>query len=183
MKKDFKKISEENKKKINAEISRIDSIIDAYKSDKDLKAFEEGRENSTITVNLSQGEIYKEYSGHDLLNHGIYDFVEDAYDLFNNKLHLTIHFIFPEDMGNDEKERIKKIFKTHYAIKFKNNKEKNRKQLILSLIFLFTGFFLITIHLLYTATNSTSVYGEILDIFAWVFVWEACETMFVNSID
>jgi drug/metabolite transporter (DMT)-like permease len=71
----------------------------------------------------------------------------------------------------------------HYALKYKELRKKMDKQLILSILFIFIGVLILTIHSIYVSLNSTSIYGEVFDIMAWVFVWEAVQTLFVDSLD
>lgn len=57
------------------------------------------------------------------------------------------------------------------------------KQLILSILFIFIGFLILTGYTIYKSMNESSVFSEMFDIMAWVFVWEAVQTLFVDSLD
>jgi hypothetical protein len=183
MNKEIKQREKEREKDTDRELSKVDSLIDSYRKNNTYKAFATKNDISTIEIDLNDNEIYKEYSSHNLLNNSIYDYVEDTYVLFNRKNGLEVKFKFPNKMKDDEKERIKELFRVHYALKYKELRKKMDKQLILSILFIFIGVLILTIHSIYVSLNSTSIYGEVFDIMAWVFVWEAVQTLFVDSLD
>jgi hypothetical protein len=183
MNKEQKKARKELKNKTNQQLEKIDKIIDEYRYSNKIKSFTIDGNRSIITIDLSNQTIYKEYSNSSLLNNDIYDFVEDIYTLFNRKSGLEVQFVFPKDMKKEEQENIKTIFQTHYAIQYKNLKIKMDKQLILSILFIFIGFLILTGYTIYKSMNESSVFSEMFDIMAWVFVWEAVQTLFVDSLD
>lgn len=164
-------------------IANIDSVLNQYQSNCGSLAFKEEDGHVSLTVDLKAVSLYKDCSNSALLNEDIYDFAEDISRYFDKPKDLTLNFLFADGTSLEDQERVKTIFKAHYASQYKALKEKLQKQLILALGFVFIGFILLTIHLAYTAYNSDSVYGEIIDIFAWVLIWEAAETLFVNSLD
>ncbi|MCI2068149.1 MAG: hypothetical protein LKJ88_01040 [Bacilli bacterium] len=176
-------MNKEEKKKNQAEFAKIDSLISTYKKGIAAHTFKENEELTVITVDLSKIDIYKDCSSETLLNDAIYEFAEDMFSSYSDAEKVSFSFVFPEGMKDEEKQKIKDIFHIHYGSKYKAAKIRLRKQMILSLIFVFIGFILLSLHLIYTTYNADSIYGEIIEIFAWVFIWEAAEALFVNSID
>jgi hypothetical protein len=167
----------------NNAMAALNDVIVDYQNKILPSAFEEKNGKLILNVDLTSVPFYEDCSGGTLLNGAIYSFVEDiAFSLADGNA-LSLRFRFPEGTSEEEKKKIAAIFKAHYAIRYKNLREKLNKEMILAIIFVFVGFLLITFHLPYVSANSNSVYGEMLDIFGWVFTWEAVEILCVNAMD
>jgi hypothetical protein len=172
-----------DKKEREEQFVQIPALISAYKKDFASHVLTEKDGVSQIVLDLSKIDIYKECSSETLLNEAVYEFAEDMYSSYGEEDKVSFVFLFPEGMKEEERQKIKDIFHVHYASKVKAAQIRLRKQMIMALIFVFVGFILLSIHLIYTAYNSNSIYGEIIEIFAWVFIWEAAESLFVNAVD
>jgi hypothetical protein len=164
-------------------LSSLDGVIADYQKNILSSAFKIKDSGLELTVDLRTVPLYEDCSGGTLLNNAIYSFVEDAAFALGEGQALSLRFLFPEGMEEEEKKRVAAIFRAHYAIRYKNLKDRLAKEMILAITFVFIGFLLITIHLPYVSADSNSVYGEMLDIFGWVFAWEAVEILCVNSLD
>jgi len=169
-------------------LTLINNYIKEYKEDPNLKNFKETDNDSTIYVDLKKGDIYKEYSVNSLLNNGIFDFIESTFNLVDDKKKpLNIEFEFPLDMEENEKDRIIKLYKVHYANETKRAKKENTKDRIISLILLVFGFVLLGINialkLIFKDNNPDydTIFSEIIDIFAWVFIWECCDLLIFST--
>ncbi|OPZ34702.1 MAG: hypothetical protein BWY98_00975 [Tenericutes bacterium ADurb.BinA155] len=172
------------RKERNAAIAKIDDVISAYKKEIAYETIQDDEEKgSTIHLDLTSIDIYDPLSKGSRLNPEIYDYVEDTINLGEHHNHLNITFTFPEKMSQQEKDKIFRIFNAHYAVAYRDSRARLTKQMILAILFVFMGFFFISIHWLYSKDNAYSVYGEILDIFGWVLIWEAGSSLFVNSLD
>jgi hypothetical protein len=176
-------LQKEQKKKGRDSLSSVGQVIGAYQSEVLSSAFREKDGRTELTVDLQKVPLYEDCSGGTLLNSSIYAFVEDIAFALADGQEFTLRFLYPAGTAPEEKAKIASIFKAHYAIKYKNIRDRLTKEMVLAISFVFIGFLLITIHLPYVAANSDSVYGEMLDIFGWVFTWEAVEILCVNSLD
>ena len=139
--------------------------------------------NDELTVDLTEVPLYKDCSRNCLLNPDIYEYVEEAVSLFHRHKQLTLHWVFAPGVEEEEQAKVQMIFRTHYANAYNDLRHKLRKELILAILFVFIGFLFLSFHLPFIKSNEYSVYGEILDIFGWVLIWEAGSIVFVNSLD
>jgi hypothetical protein len=176
-------VSKDAKETKQEALDHVDDVIADYQKGILSSAFEEKDGHLILTVDLRNGPLYEGFSGNTLLDGAIYAFVEDVTFALSNGQELALCFLFPEGMSEDEKAKVKKIFKAHYALAYKNLRDKLTKEMVLAITFIFIGFLLITLHLPYVNANGDSVYGEMLDIFGWVFAWEAIEILCVNAFD
>jgi hypothetical protein len=164
-------------------IASLDQVIADYQETILPASFQAKGDHLELTVDLRTMPFFEDCSNDTLLNSAIYSFVEDVAFSLAGGHELLIRFHFPEGTSEEEKKKVAAIFRAHYAIYYKNLREKVTKEMILAITFVFLGFLLITFHLPYVSANDQSVYGEMLDIFGWVFTWEAVEILCVNSLD
>jgi hypothetical protein len=183
MKDPLKELKEKNKALQLAELKKLDQYIEDYRADKTLGSYEENDGQGTIYLDLSKDSIYKEYSGDTLLNNDIYDFIEDTYSLVPNKTGISLSFRFPSSMTKEEREKIIKLYRTHYAVRYKAIRSKIRKQRISSIALLFIGIIFLIWDVIFKIQNPDSIYVEVIDIFAWVFIWQAGDIFIFNSFD
>lgn len=164
-------------------LSSLENTIAEYQSSILPSAFKEENGHLELTIDLKDIPLYEDCSGKTLLNNAIYSFVEDVAFSLAAGHELSIRFLFPDGISAEEKKKVIAIFRAHYAIHYKNLRDKVTREMILAITFVFAGFLLITFHLPYVKADDQSVYGEMLDIFGWVFTWEAVEILCVNSLD
>jgi hypothetical protein len=169
-----------NRKRIGDELKKLNTYIEEYRSDQSIGSYVEADGHSTIYIDLTKDPIYKEYSGGNLLNNNIYDFIEDTYAFAKPGIDLSVSFKFPATMSEQEKSKIKQLYHSHYAIKYKALKQDMRKERIIAWIFMFIGVVLLSLDIAFKVQEPDSVATEVLDIFAWVFIWQAGD-MFVFS--
>lgn len=169
------------KRKENA---ALDQAVVTYRNTVGKNMMREGEKgDDEILLDLRESSLYQECSNKALLNPAIYDYAEEVVSLFDRHYHLTIHWLFAEDISPEEREQVKAIFRTHYANQHRHLKQKLQKEFLLALFFIFIGFLFLSFHLPFIQANGDSIYGEILDIFGWVLIWEAGSILFVNSLD
>jgi hypothetical protein len=176
-------IKNEEKKFRADQLKKIDSYIEEYRADRELGSYAEKDGEGCIFIDLTEDPIYKEYSGKALLNNDIYDFIEDAYSMAGNKSGLTLSFRFPSDMTSAEKDKILKLYRTHYAVRFKALRSKMKKQRIVSMILLFIGVVILATDIAIKVNNNNTILTEVIDIMAWVFIWQAGDIFFFGNFD
>jgi hypothetical protein len=173
----------DRKEKSRNALGRLDKTISYYRDTILPASFKEKEGSLELLVDLSQSDLYEECSNKTLLNSAIYSFVEDVAFSLAEGHRLSLRFRFPKGLADEEKKRVESIFRAHYAIRYRSLRDRLTKEMILAITFVFIGFVLITLHLPYVNADSNSVYGEMLDIFGWVFTWEAVEILCVNSLE
>jgi hypothetical protein len=177
------KKNKEKKNNQRAKLEKIDSDLAFFQNEIAKDAIKDENGLSTISVDLKEVPLYQEGSSQVFLNQAIFDFVENAYSFLDKNDDFDINFKFAEGVGEEEQAKFKKLFAIHYARKYKDASESFRKRSVIAALFLFIGFILLSIHLYYVSFNSSSVYGEMIDILSWVLVWEAGEFIFLGSFE
>ncbi|MCB9499593.1 MAG: hypothetical protein H6689_03530 [Erysipelotrichaceae bacterium] len=159
----------------------MDACIDEYINDLNFNNFTEDDKSATIYVDLEKDPIYEDYSEESTLNPALYSFVEENFRLIKNKkLPLTVQFHFPKTIAKKERLKIMKLFKVHYAILTKERKKENKRAIITSLFMVLIGAIILAIYFTISRLavfEGNDIVKEILNIFAWVFIWEACDQL------
>ena len=143
-----------------------------------------------IPLLLSKEYLYKDFSLYkDFINEEIFNMIEETYSTllrerkikFNNKKNknnLNNINILLVDKGNEfnkeeEKNLIEKM-KLHYAFKIKEINKKIKTINIGSFICLIIGLILTGLYALLSIYLKYA-FAEMISIFGWVFIWEACD--------
>lgn len=164
-------------------VASLDEVIASYRKNVLSSTFEKKDGRVVLTVDLTSAPLYEDCSKETLLNSSVYSYVEDVAFALAEGEALSLRFLYPEGTNEETKAKVETIFKAHYAICYKNCRDKLTKTMIIAITFVFIGFLLMTLHLPYVSSNPNSIYGEMLDIFGWVFTWEAVEMVCVSSFD
>ena len=168
--------------KINRE-NMLKAIQD-YKNDDLFPTFIESSDDNscTIILDLASSPIYQAYSSSSMLNDEIFNFVEDSFRIVRKKDHINLKIIYPEGMDEVEKNKIVRLFKAHYASKYIENREDIKRTKIFAWISLAIGAALLIAKTLLSFYKLSFLFDEIIDIFAWVFIWESCDLFtFTNN--
>lgn len=162
------------KEKYENTIIQINELIENYKKDISLTNYSEEDGGSHIYLDLSSKEIYQEFSNQSLLREEIFDFIEKTYPFTKRNSKLTIHITFAEETTSAEKKKIKDLIRIHYAIKFKETNHEIWKTNLKGTISLMIGAALFAVYGLLEWFNVNFIFIGIIEIFSWVFIWEAC---------
>jgi hypothetical protein len=169
--KDYKKI-----------ISKIETSIEEYRKDITMTNYLEIGDECVIFLNLQNEKIYKEYSEKALLCNEIYDFIDDTYQYVKKNMRLRLEITFPSVISEKEKDRIIQIIRVHYAVNYDRVRKDIRKTNSLSLLMLGMGIVLLTVFGVLEYYGFNFVLRELIDVFARVFVREACDQfVFTNT--
>ncbi|MDE5715948.1 MAG: hypothetical protein K2I42_07465, partial [Anaeroplasmataceae bacterium] len=153
-----------------------------YKTDKKMLNLEEDKDNSIIFLDLSQKDIYQEFSNNSLLKQDIFDFIEKTYQFIKKNQKLQIQIQFSSDTSSEEKEKIKNLIHMHYAILFKKATFNIHKTNVIASIVLGIGALLFAVYGFMDWYKVNFIFQGIIEIFSWVFIWEACSLFtFTNS--
>lgn len=141
------------------------------------------KQNLTIiNLDLTNRNIYKEDTDNSKLDEDIFIFLEDIFKLSNNKLSdFLLKIKYKENTSLKEKEKITRLLKLNYALKYQENKKQIKRTNIISLILLLIGALILVAFALLQIFIPDFVLNEIIDIFAWVFIWESCDLFVFRS--
>jgi len=164
-------------------LEKLNESLEEYKRDVQITPINEIDGAAIITIDLTKDIIYKSYSNQTLLEDGIFETIEYSMKFIKINHPIKFNIIFPEDMLFDEKRKIEKLIKIHYAIKTKVAKKEKHNTNIKSLILLFLGSIFFIIYGLLQWYNVNFIFINIIEIFSWVFIWVACEELFFTKLE
>ena len=156
-------------------------MFEEIKEDKNRADFYEENGVPHIEINLSNGNVYDEYSTDSELNPTIFEFVDKVFRLVKKKADLEIDITFPSTMKDEEKDKIEKLFKSHYAINIVKSNEEIKRHNIVSIILLFFGIIVYGAYGLLEYFKMDFIFQGVIEIASWVFIWEAVDMFFLSN--
>ncbi len=160
-------------------------------SNKEKKAIDNENKNKqyeydnagNIIVNLSirdDVDFLSPYSlnGLPTISRDVGDFIENSTKTFPPKQKLTLRF-HGMNLNNKEKQTYKKAIKDYYQDKYLHMQQKITKNNLISLLLLILG----TLIVACAITINQEVWSEVVDILAWVLLWEAMDTFLFRNLE
>lgn len=92
------------RKEVRETVKNASIMFEEIKQDKNRADFYEENGILHIEINLSNGNIYDEYSTDSELNPEIFEFVEKVFRLIKKKADLEIDITYPFKMSEEEKD-------------------------------------------------------------------------------
>lgn len=80
----------------------------------------------------------------------------------------------------DEEIIYKEAIRNYYKLKLKDLLRTIKRKNTFGLIWIIIGIVTLSVMIVFTNLELSKVIIECIDIFAWVFIWEAVDTMFVQ---
>lgn len=155
-------------------LKRINSDIEEYKKDLKLSNYSEENNECYIRLKLNNGEIYQPYSNETLIHEDVFNYIENVYHFVRRQNNIHILIDFPEDTSLEEQTKIKRLLRVHYAVMVKKTHNEIHKTTIRGTIILLIGALLFSIFGLLEWFEVNFIFRGIIEIFSWVFIWEAC---------
>lgn len=169
------------RKEMKETINKAKMMFEEIKQDKNRADFYEENGVPHIEINLSNGNIYDEYSTDSELNPTIFEFVDKVFRLVKKKADLEIDITFPSTMKDEEKDKIEKLFKSHYAINIVKSNEEIKRHNIVSIILLFFGIIVYGAYGLLEYFKMDFIFQGVIEIASWVFIWESVDMFFLSN--
>lgn len=142
---------------------------------------EEGRTVIDLRV-IDDNDFLSPYSteNHNVISGEISEFIESSlYSVpHNERIHLRIH---SDNITEEEQKEYTKAIHCYYEDRFKNSSFEKKKLIgVASIMTLVAVVALVFMIWLEVTERSSPVFSEIVDIFAWVFMWEAVDIFFLQ---
>lgn len=169
------------RKEMKETINEAKMMFEEIKEDKNRADFYEENGVPHIEINLSNGNIYDEYSTDSELNPTIFEFVDKVFRLVKKKADLEIDITFPSAMKDEEKDKIEKLFKSYYAINIVKSNEEIKRHNIVSIILLFFGIIVYGAYGLLEYFKMDFIFQGVIEIASWVFIWESVDMFFLSN--
>lgn len=164
---------------MNKTTNKEKHIIDVENKNKQYEYDKNG--NIIVNFSIRDGvEFLSPYSlnGLPTISQGIGDFIETSTKTFPPKQKLTLRF-HGMNVNNKEKETYKTAIKDYYQDKYLHMQQKIKKNNLISLILLILG----TLVVACAIAISQEIWSEVVDILAWVLLWEAMDTFLFRNLE
>ncbi len=169
------------RKEVKETVKNARIMFEEIKQDKNRADFYEENGVSHIEINLSNGNIYDEYSTDSELNPEIFEFVEKVFRLVKKKTNLEIDITYPSEMSEEEKDKIERLFKSHYAISIVKSGDEIKRHNIVSILLLIFGVLIYGAYGLLEYFKVDFIFRGVIEIASWVFIWEAVDMFFLSN--
>ena len=163
-------------------IEKVKKEINEYVSDQSFSNYLEDDTSSTIVINLSEGNIFDEYSGESLLCEDIYKYTENTFKLVDKRREVNIKFDFSKEYSKETIDKVKKAFKTHYAVELLQSRKQLFRTRLISIILLLVGVIFLVVYGLLSLFNADFIFQNVMEIVSWVFIWEATNQFFFQNM-
>jgi len=157
-------------------ISRIKKA--ALSSDK-AETDENGKYVLRMTVRDDENFL-SPYSGdrQGVISAEVADFLDNAAESLDLKKPILIK-VSGDTIDNEEQKLYRAAVKKYYGNRIAETDARLKKNLILSVIMAIIGAAILSVCVLLHINDGVAVISELIDIAAWVFVWEAVDLFFL----
>ena len=103
------------------------------------------------------------------------------HSLLQLKTSSAVHFVVSSNVITDEEQQVyEKAIKNYYREEFAERAREIRKNTLASLVMILVGALVFAIAILLESMDLKPLFLNILDVIAWVFVWEAADLFFLQ---
>ncbi len=108
------------------------------------------------------------------------DFIESSTHAISPKEMLTLR-IYSDCIDDEEKVIYEGAIKEHYMERYIKYKRELKRNYVFALSFAFSGMLTLCFAVLYNYYMSNPVWSEVIDIAAWVLLWEAVDIIALRN--
>lgn len=159
----------ETKKSVKEEISK-----------RKLKRDENGRALIEMTVK-NDDDFLSPFSENEtpVISQDVAEFIESSTNsLPFDDLTIRIH---SDCIDEEEKTVYQKAVKEYYLERYISNEKEIKRNYIIAVIMAFVGVLVLGVSI-YLGMNDRMLVAEVIDIFAWVFLWEAVDISILRNV-
>lgn len=141
---------------------------------------EEGRAIIGMTVRSDEGFLSDFSIGRKpVVGEGVAAFLEECAMAFSPKEAICIK-IYSDCIDKKERELYSVALREYYVRHYDEKRREIRQKTLFSAIFFCVGFLALCSMILFSFLQRYPVLSEVLDIFAWVFLWESVDLFFLQ---
>lgn len=115
-----------------------------------------------------------------IISDEVANFIENSTHIFRPDKEVILK-IKSNCIDNNEKELYKKAIKEYYTQKYVSNKIELKKNYFIATILTIIGIVILIFALFLEYMKDSLVWSEVIDIAAWVFLWEAVDIFFLQT--
>ena len=130
---------------------------------------------------LNDNDFLSPYSPTDspVISSDVADFLENSAENYLPKHKITLN-IHSDCIDEQEQVAYDKAIRSYFSLKLQACKRDLKRNLIVSIIFTVIGIIGLAVMFLLDRFDVNGIWVEVIDIFAWVFVWEAVDQFFIE---
>lgn len=107
------------------------------------------------------------------------DFLENSAKNFHPKQDVIIN-VYGDCISQEEKPVYDSAIRNYFALKITDSARDVKRKGVISLIFTIIGVISLAVMFILSARGLNEIWTECVDIFAWVFLWEAVDQFFIE---
>lgn len=160
--------------------SEIAKIIKEKRRAEGLRRDGEGRAIAELSVR-DDSEFLSPYSvgTHEVIDGEVAEFIENVLQPIPYREHLCLR-IYSNAIDEQERIRYTQAIQTYYGDRYESSVYEKKKLRLISLIMGLIGVAALAAMILLNVFTEHEILAEVIDIFAWVFVWEAVDIAFLQ---
>lgn len=157
-----------------------------FQKTKDSDRYEKD-ENGNIILSMTvrdDTDFLSPYSFGDnpVISGDVADFLDSRTSAMPQSEGLTLR-IHSDCIAKEEKPLYEKAIREYYRERFAANARELRHNALLASVFAIIGITVLALLVLFAAYLKESIWTEVIDIVAWVFLWEATDLYFLQNRD
>lgn len=154
--------------------------MDARAAADEVERDAEGRAIVEMTV-LHDDDFLSDFSaGKPVVSGEVAGFLEESAMAFRPKEPICVK-IYSDCIDSEEEKVYSNALKEYYVRHYKENRRNMRRNALFSAIMLLIGVVALAVVLTLSLLKRVEILAEVLDIFAWVFLWEAVDLFFLEG--
>lgn len=114
-----------------------------------------------------------------IISSEIADFLEKSVHAYHPKQKIYLH-IYSQCIDDKEKTQYQKAIRNYFELERKENTREIKIREVRSIIFTIIGVVALAFMFLCSHLGLKDIWIECIDIFAWVFLWEATDQFFIE---
>lgn len=140
--------------------------------------------NEPATINLhvrDDSDFLSPYAeeGKPIISTEIADFLEKTIRAYHPKCPVILN-IHSTCIDDNEKIQYQKAIRNYFSLELEDNIREMKRISIKALIFTIIGVIILAFMFVLDHIGVNSLWIEVIDIFAWVFLWEAVDLFFIE---
>lgn len=144
---------------------------------------EEKTDKTTIDIRIrNEDDILSPFCSDKLvISPSLAEYIESRITRYNVKKGIVLN-IYCKDIDNNEKEIYDIAIRNRYKEKLIEAQRDIHKNNITAVVFLIVGLLILVFSILSKVFIENAIWAEVIDIIAWVFIWESVEFKFIQRI-
>ncbi|MBP5683768.1 MAG: hypothetical protein J6X02_00750 [Bacilli bacterium] len=144
-----------------------------------MKKIETVKEINMTVIDDSYFQSLYSLKDKPVISSDVADFLENTAREFKpfDKFKLNI---YSDTIYEEDKSVYKKSIHNYYTLRIKELKHQMRQKTILASIFLLIGLAALVVMFIYLKINNNEIGYQLIQIFSWVFIWEAVHIFFIE---